>query len=502
MKVIVDGRVWLPTDSLTDKQQARIRAGLTIQPESFSEFAKKQPDPILLFEETETHIGVPRQFYAENASKDPDFESRVTMGAATGLGMTPGSFKGRTDERFAEQNQAHDSIVQLFTESKFPWAGGILQAGCAFGKTVVALRIAATLGRRTLVIVNRGFFMRQWTSRIAEFYPAAKIGYVQQNTCDYRGKDIVIAMVHSLAARRYEEEFYSAFGLVITDETHRIGAPTWSGVIPDFAARWRLGLTATPRRKDGTERVFFDNIGPVVFSAKSEAMIPVIAKRRTKFEGTAVKWGAKSTPVHQLNSAQLLSQAAGDLARTRDLVDVLVQAVRKHRKILVVSERLEQLWTMRELLENASKALGFPATWAFATGQQYVVDALGARVPHPSKEDEFKTRVTTDEDLDAGESAQVLFATKQMIEEGFDISALDVLILATPIGDIEQTAGRVRRWCFPEEKKCAKLCPWRAGKCAGKPDPIIVDPVDDKIDKFRKKWNYRHAFYKKIGAME
>jgi hypothetical protein len=502
VKLIANGRVWVPKAELTTVQVGRIREALTIVPRQNSEFATKAPEPILLYEEDESHIGLPRSFYDRNASRNAELETSVTIGGAAGIGFRPECFKGRTDSKFKEQNEAHDAIVSKFSDAP-RWSGGILQAGCAFGKTVVALRIAASLGRKTLVIVNRGFFMRQWTSRIQEFFPDAKIGYVQQNKCDFRGKDIVIGMVHSLASRRYEEDLYSAFGLVITDETHRISAPTWSQVVPSFTAKWRLGLTATPRRKDGTERVFFEHIGEVIFAAKSESMIPKVFKRATAFQPSPVVYpSGKTIPVGGLNSATLISQASADPARNRDLVDVIISAVKKGRKVFVVSERLDQLWTQSALLRKANQVHGLGATYGFATGDQYVVNDAGDRVPHPSKKGEWKTRKTTDADLDAAESCQVLFATKQMIEEGFDISALDVLIMATPIGDVEQTAGRVRRWCFPEPAKCARLCPWRAGLCQGKPEPIIVDPVDAKVGNFIGKWRYRSAFYKKIGAME
>jgi hypothetical protein len=373
--------------------------------------------------------------------------------------------------------------------------------------TSSALRIAAGLGKKTLVIVNKGFFMRQWQKRISFFFPDAKIGFVQQSKCDYKDKDIVIAMVHSLAQREYEPELYSAFGLVIVDEAHRISAHSFYQVIPKFAAKYRLGLTATPRRKDRTEQVFFQHIGPIVYTASSEAMVPKIIRRKTSFKPKAVHFAGKSISVNELKSATLLNQVAADKARSKELADIIVQAIPKGRKVFVVSERLEQLWDISQMLRNTAKARGFKLSFDFATGDQYCVDENGDRIKVKKKKKgktvtAWKTRKTTDEDLDRGESAQVLFATKQMIEEGFDIEALDVLILATPMGDVEQTAGRVRRWCDPEPSKCKRLCSWRAGICQGKPTPIIIDSVDEGSEKLAKKWNYRQEFYKSIGAIE
>ncbi len=90
-----------------------------------------------------------------------------------------------------------------------------------------------------------------------------------------------------------------------------------------------------------------------------------------------------------------------------------------------------------------------------------------------------------------------------MTSEGLDISALDVLVLALPISDVEQTVGRVRRHCVPDEHgiQCRHYCPWRT-KCKGKPTPIVVDVIDKEIFRVKKKWNSRARYYRKIGALK
>jgi len=86
-------------------------------------------------------------------------------------------------------------------------------------------------------------------------------------------------------------------------------------------------------------------------------------------------------------------------------------------------------------------------------------------------------------------------------EEGLDIPSIDVLVMATPISDVEQIVGRIQRWCFPQDGKCEVACPWRAGKCKQKPQPIVVDVVDEMIVQLNPKYRRRMRFYKKLGTL-
>ena len=47
--------------------------------------------------------------------------------------------------------------------------GGLLEIPCGRGKTVIALKIIATLKKKTLVIVHKGFLLNQWIERIEQF---------------------------------------------------------------------------------------------------------------------------------------------------------------------------------------------------------------------------------------------------------------------------------------------------------------------------------------------
>lgn len=295
---------------------------------------------------------------------------------------------------------------------------------------------------------------------------------------------------------------------VVVHNCHRVGAGTWAGIMPRFNAAWRLGVTATPRRKDGAQDVFFRHISPITYSAHTQMMRPKLRRVFTDSVLKPISRGKYQVSVSNLNSGQVINQLAADKFRTRHIVDDMVKGVVAGRKLIVVSERLGHLKAMAEQLGAILFGMDLPFvprldfyTGDWFSGEKWEATKRGrkGKILHRKGDPKFKKR--SDADLEKAESANVIFATKQMVEEALDIPPIDVLVMATPLGDVEQLVGRSQRWCFPEEKKCKTLCPWRAGKCKKKSQPIIVDVVDENIDQLRPKYNRRLRFYKKVGAI-
>jgi len=112
-----------------------------------------------------------------------------------------------------------------------------------------------------------------------------------------------------------------------------------------------------------------------------------------------------------------------------------------------------------------------------------------------------KMRRRTDAELEEAERARVIFATYQMCAEGVDIPAIDTEFLVSPVSDVEQANGRVRRICTPDPVKCDHFCPWRASYCKGKPDPMVCDIVDLGIPLASKRERYRRDYYATLGTL-
>ena len=85
--------------------------------------------------------------------------------------------------------------------------------------------------KKTLVIVHKTFLMNQWKDRIMQFIPDAKIGYIQGNTIDVYGKDIVIGMLQSISMKDYPTRLFDEFGFVVFDECDVFPRPRLSILI-------------------------------------------------------------------------------------------------------------------------------------------------------------------------------------------------------------------------------------------------------------------------------
>lgn len=478
--VVVDRLVWIPVEYLGAERVAELELRLTKVPVRKSEFAAfdGKLEPVLMYERKGRWIGVPRAFY--------ETELKDSLGLAEMLRYP--EFKrceyrlaGCSDEGpYAEQAKLATELASCFKAGRW---GGILQATPGYGKTVVALRVIAQMNVPVLVLVNKDFLMTQWVARIRRFLPDARIGIVKQETNDWKGRDIVVASMSTLAVREFTPEFRDYFGMIVSDETHRISAKTWSALVQRFRAKWRLGLTATPRRKDEMQDVFFWHIGPVIAKAKIETALPKLRRVRTSFrlpykEVLKLVQGDKPK---QLMTPALLRHIVGDRARNELVVDEIFAAVtsKNQRKVIVLSSRKEDhLHIMRGLFEQKCRENGVNVTTGFYYGG------------------------LTQDELRLAESRQVIFSTFQMVGEALDIESLDTAIFATPESDVEQAAGRIRRFCIAEPAKCKKMCPWRAGACTAKPEPIVVDILDTLVRRCMMKAKWRFSFYRDSGMLD
>jgi superfamily II DNA or RNA helicase len=325
--------------------------------------------------------------------------------------------------------------------------GGLLLAPCGWGKTVATLDIVADLGGPVLILVHRGPLFEQWY-REAERFLGVTPGKVQEATCEFEGRKVAVAMVQSLISREYPEAFYKWPGVVVADEVHRHGAPKWHRAMMKFPAQYRIGLTATPRRRDGLEDVFRYHVGPILTKGHIGNLKPKVFRifTGTSFPDEKYRRKFKGSPTKKLDRAWLVKAISLNVQRNTRIVLELGAALRGGRKVLALSDRIDHLSKLKNWFDR-----GYPEAWesAYFTGQVPV--SPGAK----------KRRLLTPEEREKAAEADVIFASYQMAKEGVDIPALDTLFLLTPKGDVEQAIGRILR------------------DVPGKKEPLVVDFVDE-----------------------
>lgn len=397
-------------------------------------------EPVKMYEEALNTFSVPRRFGFTRYRNLPVIDRR-SNGNPVNL-----QFRGQL------RPQQEEPVKKLLHALKTtPWNGAILESPCGSGKTCIALKVAADLGLTTLVVVHKEFLVDQWKERIQQFLglPASKIGHIQQDMCTFKGKPIAIGMIHSLAEKEYMEDLYPYFGTVIYDEVHRVGAPMFSKSIPKFPAKYRIGVSATPDRKDGLEKVFLWHIGDVIRGTGSWELKPtvyLIDYTGGVSQDWATGFGGRT------NLGKLVTLITQDVRRNVWLAGEIKKAGAAGRKILVLSDRIEHLEVLRRMLKSHAPNL---------SSAMYIGGLSGS-------------------ERERAADADIMFGTVQYAKEGLDIPGLDTLYLTTPHTDVEQMVGRILR------------------TCSTKKAPIVVDVVDN-MSLTRAFGNKRVSFYMDQG---
>lgn len=379
MRARVECQVWLPKAELGAAGIDYLKKKLTINPRHAPGFSDEKPSPVMCWSEDEEHpdeLGVPRDFFFSTATKEYEVSWLVSDGSPTSYNSVL-----RQDGPYAEQGQAL-SVLQDWLEGCFKapspmvagqHLGALLKADPGFGKTNTALELAHRLGRTTVILVHKERLMMQWKHRAEKFLPGVRVGIVREDECDYENKDIVIAMMQSLAMERlgarYPREFYRWPGLLLIDEAHRVGANTWAPIPMLFPARWRVALTATPRRKDGCDKVFWWHIGAVRYDAKTERPKPAV-----RMVDSGMTGAPRVLREEGISPSVVVNVLTKMTSRNQTIVSEAVKALRSPsgRKLLILSERLEQIRTLDEMLAAECKRIGLEGvTTGFYVGQWF-----------------------------------------------------------------------------------------------------------------------------------
>lgn len=394
MDIIVSNYAWVARSDLTDLQVAAIKRVLTLIPQQMADYAKEDPEPVYLYAEHEGLFGMAREWFLNNRQQFHNIKYVVSEGDKSQW----------TDLKFtgALRDYQVDPIQKIIDHYQSGGLGGWIVAAPGTGKTTMSLDIVAKLQIPTLVVVNKDFLMGQWIERIKQFLPDAKIGQVQGNICDFEGKHIVMAMIHSLAQRKYPDALYTWPGLIIFDEGHHIGAGTFSTTIAQFSAR-RLGITATLRRKDGMEDVFGWQIGPVITRVEASRLPVKIKRVYTDFN----LYKSDKFDPGKIKKPTLLRFLCASKKRNMKICELIIEAVKAGRKIIVVSERVNHLEILREMLKEMWKG------------------------PSPCPTSGFYIGGMEEEEHEATNDCQVIFATSQMCLAG-DSTIIDACT-GTPI---------------------------------------------------------------------
>jgi superfamily II DNA or RNA helicase len=347
---------------------------------------------------------------------------------------------------------------EVAISAMLPHDHGVLCAPTAFGKTVVGAAIIARRRVNTLVLVHRTELSKQWQERLQAFLGVDRksVGTIGGGKSRATGS-IDIAVMQSLSRQGEVDALVENYGQVIVDECHHIGAVSFDAILRRTKAKYVLGLTATPIRRDGQQPIIFMQCGPIRHTAARPAGAPqdLEVVPRSRFAEIDLPPDAAIQDVFR--------HIATDDERTRDIAAEVKNAFAQGRKVLVLTERTDHLDAIRTALN----------------GQTPLPLVLHGRMSR-------KQRGALIGELDAlpADAPRILLATGKLVGEGFDHPALDTLVLAMPVswkGTLQQYAGRLHR------------------EHLGKTDVRIIDFVDTGHPALLRMWERRQRGYRAMG---
>jgi superfamily II DNA or RNA helicase len=224
---------------------------------------------------------------------------------------------------------------------------GVLCAPTAFGKTVTAAAMIANRGVNTLVLVHRMELLKQWQARLQSFLGIGKdmIGTIGGGKARPTGK-IDIAVMQSLSRRGEVNPLVERYGHVIVDECHHVGAVSFDAILKRTKAKYVLGLTATPIRRDGQQPIIFMQCGPIRHTAAKSAGAP--------HDLGVVPYSLHACIDLPLEAGiqDVFRHLANDQGRTSAIVARIEHAFSQGRKVLVLTERTDHLDAIAATLDG------------------------------------------------------------------------------------------------------------------------------------------------------
>ena len=317
----------------------------------------------------------------------------------------------------------------------------IINAWVSWGKTFTGLAIAAKLGQKTLVVTHTTNLRNQWEKEVQKCFgiQAGRIGSGQLNL------DAPICVGNIQTLYRRMDDIKQLFGTVILDEMHHVSSPTFTRIIDEMPARYKIGLTGTLERKDGRHVVFRDYFGHNVMKPpKENYLIPKvhIIKSDIRFlDGAYTPW------------AERINHLAYNEEYVHSVSMIAAKYAAQGHKVLVVSDRVAFLKACARLCGDKAVSI---------TGDM-----------------EFADREKTMEQIKGDKN--ILFGTQSIFSEGISLNDLSCLVLGTPVNNeplLTQLIGRVIR-----DKE-------------GKKQPIVVD-IHLKGKTAARQANARLGYYMK-----
>ncbi|TVX92259.1 DEAD/DEAH box helicase [Paenibacillus agilis] len=415
---------------------------------------------------------------------------------------------------------------------------GVLVSPAGSGKTLMACATIHAWGVPTLWLTHTIELMNQSADAARKYMPGVgRVGRIGDNKLDWGDGKLIVATVQTLANNpTLVATLNKMVGALVIDEAHHFPAIQFIETVGKFNAKYVLGVTATPKRKDFLEVYLYRGVGPVCYEVPREALHdagslikPEVRFIYTDYQRPVDEFALDNVDAggEDIHYTALIQELTADEKRARLVVESIlescIEAAPQKGGVIVLADSVRYLWVLHALLkELAGSRLGgnIPRMGVVHGGmQRYVWRKCSQPAPDYDTEVfrwnkrlqrwEAKQEQYTEAEFTAWQvtSAQrkvtmaaaynreidILFATGALAREGLDMPHLSRGHLTTPArGDartsangasVEQAIGRIQR---PDPNNPSKNAVW-------------YDYVDFDVGVFQDQYYSRRKVYKRLG---
>lgn len=455
---VMAGSVSIPIEHVN---LAQVREDLTAKT---MPMGADEPLEVLLYTEDKDYIHVPRQYGLTLCKRlQIEVEDRTSQGKKV-------KFPKIAKPRDYQVGPLAEVIETASNYLDFLW-----RARTGWGKTFGSLYVAAKLGVTTLVLVDQEKLKDQWIAALVNHFgfKVEDVGIIQGKQCSYEGKAVTIAMIQTLRSRTLPQKVYDYFGFVVVDEVHTIGAPKCSALLLRLSAAYRLGVSATPRRRDGLQKVLDTHLGKVrvYIDDEHEVSAVYIAQHPSIYS-----WYANKDP----KIGRFLTEITEDSSRNRLVAESAVFLYETGRDVLVLSDRIEHLKHLMDLCyymgvpaEDMGLYAGYHPTYGYAKDPKPArrpanlvkYEEAGEKPRYeytPIKLQLIAKRIKKSRLQEIEANAPMIFGTYGMFSKGVDIPRLTGGVDASPRSQAEQVHGRILRGKMPRRPIWITILDWNS----------------------------------------
>lgn len=330
---------------------------------------------------------------------------------------------------------------------------GMIVLPCAGGKTLLGVGAIADVGRAALVVVPTRDLVDQWAEDVRKH-----LGIVPSVFGKGKHQLGTVTIATKEALLYHEPPALDHYGFAVFDECHKAPSRTHQKLLSMLPARYRLGLTATPKRADGTTKLIRFAFGELLLEKTVAELVEggwlVLPSVQAVFTNFSYDFPEDPSWYH----FNKLTDAIMDDERRNKLITSLVTDAPEETWMLLSPSRKAHCHTLANMLTKAGvKALAVTGDMA-AGKRKNAMQALR-------------------------DGTLTAMCATSLADMGLNIKRLSRIVLALPESSRANTAQRIGRSMRP----------------LGAKKPIVYDVVDAEVPKLFKRWSTRKSEYRKLG---